>query len=48
MASKLKTSVSDHAEHLKTEEDIAAYPEAAFDEGDPSLIASPLGGIARA
>jgi probable addiction module antidote protein len=48
MASKLKTSVWDPAEHLETEEDIAAYLEAAFEEGDPSLIAAALGDIARA
>jgi probable addiction module antidote protein len=48
MASKLKTSVWDPAEHLETEEDIAAYLEAAFEEGDSSLIAAALGDIARA
>jgi probable addiction module antidote protein len=48
MASELKTSVRDPAEHLETEEDIAAYLEAAFEEGDPSLIAAALGDIARA
>jgi probable addiction module antidote protein len=48
MASKLKTTVWDPAEHLETEEDIAAYLEAAFEEGDPSLIAAALGDIARA
>jgi probable addiction module antidote protein len=48
MASKLKTTVWDPAEHLESEEDIAAYLEAAFEEGDPSLIAAALGDIARA
>jgi probable addiction module antidote protein len=48
MATKLKTTVWDPAEHLETEEDIAAYLEAAFEEGDPSLIAAALGDIARA
>lgn len=38
----------DAAEHLETEEDMAAYLEAAFEEGDPSLIAAALGDIARA
>ncbi|MGL4230018.1 MAG: addiction module antidote protein [Casimicrobium sp.] len=48
MASKVKTTVWDPAEHLETEEDIAAYLEAAFEEGDPALIAAALGDIARA
>ena len=48
MASTLKTHPWDPAEHLESEEDIAAYLEAAFEEGDPSLIAAALGDIARA
>jgi probable addiction module antidote protein len=43
-----KTCVWDPAEHLETEEDIAAYLDAAFEEGDPSLIAAALGDVARA
>jgi probable addiction module antidote protein len=42
------TTVWDAAEHLKTKEDMAAYLEAALEEGDPSLIAAALGDIARA
>lgn len=38
----------DPAEHLETEEDMAAYLEAALEEGDPALIAAALGDIARA
>mgnify|MGYP000488150063 FL=1 len=38
----------DAAEHLKTEEDMAAYLEAALEEGDSALIAAALGDIARA
>src|SRR5436190_22316704 len=38
----------DPAEHLQSEEDMAAYLEAALEEGDPSLIAAALGDIARA
>lgn len=38
----------DAAEHLQTEEDMVAYLEAAFEEGDPALIAAALGDIARA
>lgn len=46
--SKVKTKVWDPAEYLETEEDIAAYLQAAFEEGDASLIAAALGDIARA
>ena len=45
---KLKTRPWDAAEHLETEEDQAAYLEAALEEGDPALIAAALGDIARA
>ena len=45
---KTVTSVWDPAEHLKTEEDMAAYLEAALEEGDSALIAAALGDIARA
>ena len=38
----------DPAEHLETEEDMAAYLEAALEEGDSSLVAAALGDIARA
>ena len=44
----LKTTRWDPAEYLDSPESIAAYLEAAFDEGDPSLIAAALGDIARA
>ena len=46
--SKGKTKVLDPAKYLETEEDIALYLEAAFEEGVPSLIAVALGDIARA
>ncbi|MEC4683054.1 MAG: addiction module antidote protein [Nitrospirota bacterium] len=36
------------AEDLETEEDMAAYLEAALEDGDPALVAAALGGIARA
>ena len=36
------------ADHLKTEEDIVAYIDAAFEDGDPALIAAALGDVARA
>ena len=34
-------------DHLKTPEDIASYLEAAFEDGDPALIAHALGAVAR-
>jgi len=37
----------DPAEHLETKEDMAAYLEAALEDGDPSLIVAALGDIAR-
>lgn len=45
---KLKTRPWDAAEHLTTEEDMAAYLEAALEDGDPALISAALGDIARA
>ena len=38
----------DPAEHLETEEDMAAYLSAALEEGDLGLIMATLGDIARA
>ena len=45
---KIATKPWDPAEHLKTEEDMAAFLEAALEEGDPALVAAALGDIARA
>ena len=45
---KIATTVWDPAEHLKTEEDMAAYLEAALEQGDSALVAAALGDIARA
>jgi probable addiction module antidote protein len=45
---KTKTIAWDVADHLKTDEDIANYLEAAFEDGDPSLVAAALGDVARA
>ena len=45
---KAKTYPWDAAEHLETDEDMAAYLEAALEEGDPSVVAAALGDIARA
>lgn len=42
------TTPWDPADHLRTDEDMAAYLEAALEEGDPTLVAAALGDIARA
>jgi probable addiction module antidote protein len=44
----IKTHPWDIIEHLKTEEEMAAYLEAALEEGDPALVVAALGDIARA
>jgi len=44
----LKTSPWDSAELLDSSERIAACVEAAFEDGDPSLITHALGVVARA
>ena len=44
----LDTSLWDSAELLETPEAIAAYIEAAFEDGDPSVITHALGAVARA
>ena len=38
----------DVVEHPETEEDLAAYLEAALEEGEPTIIAAALGDMARA
>ncbi len=38
----------DSADHLKTKEDVAAYLEAVFEDGDSTLITHALGIVARA
>ena len=45
---KTKTKPWDAADYLNTKEDIALYLEAAFEDGDPALIAAALGDAARA
>lgn len=47
---KTTTTVWDSAEHLRTEEEMAAYLDACLEEAgdDPRLIAHALGVIARA
>jgi len=44
----VKTNLWDPSEYLESPESIAAYLEAAFEDGDPVLIAAALGDIARA
>lgn len=45
---KTTTKPYDAAEYLSSEEEMAAYLEAAFSEGDASLVIQALGNIARA
>jgi len=45
--SAIQTRPWDPAEHLTTKEEIAAYLEAALEEGDPKLVAMALRDIAR-
>ena len=45
---KIKTIPWDAVAHLKSDDDIARYLEAAFEDGDPSLVAAALGDVARA
>ena len=44
----IETQAYDSADYLKTPQDIAAYLEAAFEDGDPALITHALGVVARA
>lgn len=44
----IETTKWDSADYLDTPEDIAAYLEAAFEDGDAKVIAHALGVIARA
>ncbi len=44
---KTLTQPWDAADHLENKEDIVAYLEAAFDDGDSRLITAALGDIAK-
>ena len=44
----VETKLWDPSERLNSPDAIAAYLEAVFEDGDPSLIAAALGDIARA
>ena len=48
MAKVMRTKKWDAADHLKTDEDMVAYLEAALEESDPALVAAASGDIARA
>jgi probable addiction module antidote protein len=45
---KITTIPWDAAAYLKSDDDIAHYLEAAFEDGDPGLVAAALGDVARA
>ncbi|HKN08560.1 MAG TPA: addiction module antidote protein [Pseudomonadota bacterium] len=45
---KIKTIPWDSAAHLQTDQDIAHYLEAVFEDGDPALMVAALGDVARA
>ncbi|MGH7582725.1 MAG: addiction module antidote protein [Gemmatimonadales bacterium] len=45
---KTKTQQWDAAHYLKSDRDIVAYLEAAFEDGDSAVVAAALGDIARA
>lgn len=46
--SKIKTRPFDASNYLKDEADVAAYLQAALEDGDPALLAAALGDIAKA
>lgn len=43
----IRTLRWDAADHLQDDRDVAAYLDAAFEDGDPQLIAAALGDVAR-
>jgi probable addiction module antidote protein len=45
---KTKTLPYDAAEYLENPEDMAAYLEAALEDGEPAIVVKALGTIARA
>jgi len=45
---KTKTRPYDAAEYLESVEDMAAYLEAALEDGEPTVVVKALGTIARA
>jgi probable addiction module antidote protein len=47
LMNKVPTYLWNAAEHLETQEDMAAYLEAALKDGNPDLVVAALGDIAR-
>lgn len=45
---KIETRPWDASEHLESEEDMAAYLDAALEDGDAAVVVAALGDIARA
>ena len=48
MTKKIKTYPWDISEHLRTEDEIAAYLSAVLEDGDTTLFVSAVGDIAKA
>lgn len=46
--SRTRTKAWDPADHLKSNDDMAAYLEAALEDGDPAHVAAALRDVARA
>jgi probable addiction module antidote protein len=46
--SKTRTQAWDAAAHLRSRDDMAAYLQAALEDGDAAVVAAALGDIARA
>lgn len=46
-AARMRTRPWDAADYLEDEGDVVAYLEAAFEDGDPRVIAAALGDVAR-
>lgn len=44
----IETNLWDPVEHLRSDEDIVGYLNAALEESDPALLAAALGDVARA
>jgi probable addiction module antidote protein len=44
----ITTTPYDNADYLESDEEITAYIDAVFEDGDPSLITHALGVVARA
>lgn len=44
----IETRLWDPVEHLQSPEDMAAYLDAALEDGDPAVVSAALGDIARA